>query len=157
MKNEMTLPSGRKIFYFFFWGKNPPGFWADGRGRSVGHVGKQNPLHAVRGEGYRGGRAAMTTVHLFPIRCDGRQRHSRMDRSELTIHHDRAYQVMTNEPRFEDQLRHHPLIGGAIDGKRSFSPDQARAEDPIRSGPVFLINAIPQNQTIPVEAAASGL
>jgi len=93
----------------------------------------------------------MTTVHLSLSDATGDSAILEWIDSELTIHHDRAYQVMTNEPRFEDQLAI-TRYWGRVDGT-VFLPGTSRAEDRFARAS-FLINAIPKTNDTREAAAA---
>ncbi len=116
---------------------------------AVAHV-EATPLHAVTGE-VPGMPGRMTTVHLSLSDATGDSAILEWIDGELTIHHDRAYQVMTNEPRFEDQLAI-TRYWGRVDGT-VFLPGTSRAEDRFARAS-FLINAIPKTNDTREAAAA---
>ncbi len=116
---------------------------------AVEHL-RKNPLDAVTGE-VPGQAGRLTTVHLSLSDATGDSAILEYIGGELSIHHSRDYQVMTNEPRFADQR--------AITGYWSrvdpttFLPGTGRAEDRfVRAS--FLIDAIPRTDDAREAAAA---
>ncbi len=116
---------------------------------AVAHL-RGTPIHAVTGEvPEMPGR--MTTVHLSLSDATGDSAILEWIDGELQIHHSREYQVMTNEPRFEDQLAI-TRYWGRVDGS-VFLPGTSRAEDRFARAS-FLINAIPKTDSTREAAAA---
>lgn len=116
---------------------------------AVEHV-RSTPLHAATGE-VPGRPGSLTTVHLSLSDASGDSAILEWLDGELAIHHSRDYQVMTNEPRFEDQLaitRYWSRVPGTV-----FLPGTSRAEDRFARAS-FLIDAIPKTDD-PREAAAA--
>ncbi|GAB4138849.1 MAG: linear amide C-N hydrolase [Cyanobacteria bacterium J069] len=116
---------------------------------AVAHL-NQTPLHAVTGE-VPGRPGSLTTVHLSLSDATGDSAILEWIDGELVIHHNRDYQVMTNEPRFEDQLavtRYWSRVPGNV-----FLPGTSRAEDRFARAS-FLINAIPKTNNTREAAAA---
>lgn len=107
---------------------------------AIAHI-RANPFHVVTGEvpGQPGRLAAM---HLSLSDASGDSAILEWIDGELRIHHGREYQVMTNEPRYEDQLailRYWSRLDGTM-----FLPGSGRAEDRfVRAH--FLINAVEQH------------
>lgn len=116
---------------------------------AVEHV-RATPMHAATGE-VPGQPGRMTTVHLALSDATGDSAILEWLDGALAIHHDRAFQVMTNEPRFEDQLAI-TRYWARIDGS-TFLPGTSRAEDRFARAS-FLINAIPRTDD-PRESAAA--
>lgn len=111
---------------------------------------RANPLHAATGEvPVQPGR--LTTVHLSLSDANGDSAILEWIDGALMIHHDRAHQVMTNEPRFEDQLaiaKYWSRVPGDV-----FLPGTSRADGRfVRAA--FLINAIPKTDDRREAAAA---
>jgi choloylglycine hydrolase len=69
---------------------------------AVAHL-RETPLDAATGE-VPGQPGRLTTVHLSLSDATGDSAILEWIDGELMIHHDRDYRVMTNEPRFEEQL-----------------------------------------------------
>ncbi|WP_334148675.1 linear amide C-N hydrolase [Hyphomicrobium sp.] len=117
---------------------------------AVEHV-RSTPLQAATGE-VPGQPGRMTTVHLSLSDATGDSAILEWIEGRLMIHHSRDYQVMTNEPRFEDQLaitRYWSRVPGTV-----FLPGTSRAEDRFARAS-FLINAIPK--TDDAREAAAGV
>ncbi len=117
---------------------------------AVEHV-RRTPLLAATGE-VPGQPGRMTTVHLSLSDATGDSAILEWIDGKLMIHHSRDYQVMTNEPRFEDQLaitRYWNRVPGTV-----FLPGTSRAEDRFARAS-FLINAIPK--TDDAREAAAGV
>jgi penicillin V acylase-like amidase (Ntn superfamily) len=116
---------------------------------AVAHL-QKTPIHAATGE-VPGMSGRMTTVHLSMSDATGDSAILEWIDGELKIHHDRAFQVMTNEPRFEDQLaitRYWGRVPGNV-----FLPGTSRAEDRFARAS-FLINAIHKTDNAREAAAA---
>jgi len=93
----------------------------------------------------------LTTVHLSMSDATGDSAILEYVEGELKVHHDRKYQVMTNEPRFEEQLAitsYWKSIGGTV-----MLPGTNRAADRFARAS-FYINAIPQTDDRRVATAA---
>ncbi len=116
---------------------------------AVAHL-QKTPIHTATGE-VPGMPGRMTTVHLSLSDATGDSAILEWIDGSLVIHHSRDYQVMTNEPRFEDQLaitRYWSRIPGNI-----FLPGTSRAEDRFARAS-FLINAVPKTDDAREAAAA---
>lgn len=116
---------------------------------AVAHL-RASPLHAATGEvPAQPGR--LTTVHLALSDATGDSAILEHVGGRLTIHHSRDHQVLTNEPRFADQLAI-TRYWNRVD-PTSFLPGTGRAEDRfVRAS--FLINAIPRTDDRREAAAA---
>jgi choloylglycine hydrolase len=116
---------------------------------AVAHL-RANPVHVVSADlPDQPGRLA--TVHLSLSDRSGDSAILEWIDGELRIHHDRTYQVMTNEPPFEDQLaimRYWSRVDGL-----SFLPGTSRAEDRFARAS-FLINAVDKVDDQRLAAAA---
>ncbi len=111
---------------------------------------RTTPLHPATGE-VPGQPGKLTTLHLSLSDATGDSAIFEWIDGRLDIHHSRDYQVMTNEPRFEDQLaitRYWGKIPGNV-----FLPGTSRAEDRFARAS-FLINAIPKTDDTREAAAA---
>lgn len=116
---------------------------------AVAHL-RANPMHVVTGElPDQPGRLA--TTHLSLSDKTGDSAILEWIDGALTIHHGRQYQVMTNEPRFEDQLAI-TKYWSRVDGL-SFLPGSSRAEDRFARAS-FLINAVERHDDARLAAAA---
>lgn len=71
-------------------------------GEAVQHL-RETPLDAATGE-VPGQPGRLTTVHLSLSDASGDSAILEWIDGELRVHHSRDYRVMTNEPRYEDQL-----------------------------------------------------
>lgn len=116
---------------------------------AVEHL-ENNPFQVVTDE-VPGSPGRLTTLHLSMSDATGDSAILEWIEGELVIHHNRDYQVMTNEPRFEDQLAI-TRYWGRVDGT-SFLPGTSRAEDRFARAS-FLINAIPKTDDTRESAAA---
>jgi penicillin V acylase-like amidase (Ntn superfamily) len=93
----------------------------------------------------------LTTVHMSLSDATGDSAILEYIDGELNIHHSRKYQVMTNEPRFEEQLAiasYWNRIGGTV-----MLPGTNRAADRFARAS-FYINAVPQTDDRRVATAA---
>ncbi|MBF2076822.1 MAG: linear amide C-N hydrolase [Synechococcales cyanobacterium C42_A2020_086] len=116
---------------------------------AVEHV-RANPIHVVTGEvPDQPGRLA--TTHLSLSDASGDSAILEWINGELRIHHGRQYQVMTNEPIFEDQLAI-TQYWSRVDGL-TFLPGTSRAEDRFARAS-FLINAVDKFDDARLAAAA---
>lgn len=110
---------------------------------------RQHPMDAATGE-VPGRPGSVTTVHLSLSDASGDSAILEWIDGELMIHHSRDYRVMTNEPRFEDQLAVNRYWRG-VDPRQSL-PGTNRATDRfVRAS--FYIDAVTQSDD-PREAAA---
>jgi choloylglycine hydrolase len=109
---------------------------------AVNHL-SSNPADAVTGE-VPGQAGRMTTVHLSLSGATGDSAILEYIGGKLAVHHSRDYQVMTNEPRFEDQLAT-PKYWDRVN-PATFLPGSGRAEDRFACAS-FLINAVPKRTT----------
>lgn len=116
---------------------------------AVEHI-RANPFHvgAVDVPGQPG---RLATVHLSLSDATGDSAILEWVDGELQIHHSREYQVMTNEPVFEEQLAI-TSYWQQIDGL-SFLPGTSRATDRFARAS-FYINAIPQTDDPRIAAAS---
>jgi len=111
---------------------------------------RTTPLYPATGE-VPGRPGKLTTLHLSLSDASGDSAIFEWIDGKLDIHHSRDYQVMTNEPRFEDQLavtRYWGKVPGNV-----FMPGTSRAEDRFARAS-FLINAIPKTSDMREAAAA---
>lgn len=116
---------------------------------AVAHL-EANPFHVVSTDvPDQPGRLA--TIHLSLSDASGDSAIFEWVDGELVIHHGRQYQVMTNEPQFEDQLAV-TQYWNRVDGL-SFLPGTSRAEDRFARAS-FLINAVDQVDDQRMAAAA---
>jgi penicillin V acylase-like amidase (Ntn superfamily) len=116
---------------------------------AVAHL-RANPIHVVTAEvPDQPGRLA--TTHLSLSDATGDSAILEWIDGALRIHHDRSYQVMTNEPIFEHQLAI-TRYWSRVDGL-SFLPGTSRAEDRFARAS-FLINAVEQHDDPRLAAAA---
>ena len=116
---------------------------------AVKHV-RATPIQIVSGE-TPGRPGSLTPLHLSLSDASGDSAILEWIGGELRIHHGRQFQVMTNDPPYEDQLANQRYWSG-VDG-RSFLPGTNRAEDRfVRAN--FYINAVVQSSE-PRTAAAS--
>jgi len=93
----------------------------------------------------------LATIHLSLSDSSGDSAILEWIDGELRIHHGRQYQVMTNEPTFEDQLAI-TTYWSRLDGL-TFLPGSSRAEDRfVRAS--FLINAVEKHDDARLAAAA---
>lgn len=116
---------------------------------AVEHL-RANPIHVVTGEvPDQPGRLA--TTHLSMSDASGDSAILEWVNGELRIHHGRQYQVMTNEPIFDDQLaitHYWSRVNGL-----AFLPGTSRAEDRFARAS-FLINAVDKSDDARLAAAA---
>lgn len=116
---------------------------------AVAHA-EANPFHVVSAD-VPGQPGRLATIHLSLSDASGDSAVLEWVDGELVIHHGREYQVMTNEPRFEDQLAI-TRYWNRVDGL-SFLPGTSRAEDRFARAS-FLINAVDQVDDMRLAAAA---
>jgi choloylglycine hydrolase len=116
---------------------------------AVAHL-RTHALHAATGD-IPGQPGRLTTVHLALSDASGDSAIVEHIDGQMVIHHSRAHQVMTNEPRFADQqaiTRYWKRVDPT-----SFLPGTGRAEDRFARAS-FLINAIPRTDNRREAAAA---
>lgn len=116
---------------------------------AVEHI-RANPFHVGAGE-VPGQPGRLATIHLSLSDATGDSAILEWVDGELQIHHSREYQVMTNEPVFEEQLAI-TSYWRQIDGL-SFLPGTGRATDRFARAS-FYINAIPQTDDPRIAAAS---
>lgn len=110
-----------------------------------------NPILVAGGEVPVGPPGRAATVHVSLSDASGDSAVIEFVRGEMVIHHDRAYQVMTNEPTYERQLAVLEYWQGV--NPREFLPGTARATDRfVRAH--FYINAVTQSDDPRVAAAS---
>ncbi len=116
---------------------------------AVAHI-RANPFHVATGE-VPGQTGRLATIHLSLSDATGDSAIMEWVDGKLRIHHDRRYQVMTNEPVFEDQLAI-AQYWQQVDGL-TFLPGTSRATDRFARAS-FYINAIPQTDNPRIAAAS---
>lgn len=109
-----------------------------------------NPIHVVTGD-VPGQPGRLATTHLSLSDKSGDSAILEWMNGELRIHHGRQYQVMTNEPVFDDQLAI-TKYWSRVDGL-TFLPGSSRAEDRFARAS-FLINVVEQHSDARMAAAA---
>jgi len=110
-----------------------------------------NPVLVQGGEVPVGPPGRAATVHVSLSDSSGDSAIIEFVRGEMVIHHNREYQVMTNEPTLERQLAIREYWNGV--NPREFMPGTVRATDRfVRAS--FYINAVEQTAD-PRRAAAS--
>ncbi len=117
---------------------------------AVAHL-RETPIHAATGE-TPGQPGRLTTVHLSLSDATGDSAILEWIDGELVIHHAREHRVMTNEPRYEDQLAVTRYWRG-VDG-RQFLPGTNRATDRFVRA-LFYIDAVRRSDEPRVAAAAT--
>jgi penicillin V acylase-like amidase (Ntn superfamily) len=109
-----------------------------------------NPVDAATGD-VPGQPGRLTTVHLSLSDATGDSAILEWVGGELMVHHSRDYRVMTNEPRFEEQLAI-TRYWGRVD-PLEFLPGTNRAADRfVRAS--FFIDAVTQSDDPRIAAAA---
>lgn len=116
---------------------------------AVAHL-RATPLHAATGE-VPGQPGRLTTVHLSLSDATGDSAILEWIDGELVIHHARDHRVMTNEPRYEDQIAVTRYWRG-VDG-RQFLPGTNRATDRFVRA-LYYIDAVRQSDDPRIAAAA---
>lgn len=112
---------------------------------------KENPVLVQGGEVPVGPPGRAATVHVSMSDASGDSAIVEFVDGEMTIWHDRDYQIMTNEPTYERQLAIREYWEGV--NPREFLPGTVRATDRfVRAS--FYINAVEQTAD-PRRAAAS--
>lgn len=116
---------------------------------AVAHL-RATPIDLATGE-VPGQPGKLTTVHLSLSDAAGDSAILEWIEGELVIHHSREYRVMTNEPRYEEQLAITSYWQGV--NAREFLPGTSRATDRfVRAS--FYVDAVRQSED-PRTAAAS--
>lgn len=116
---------------------------------AVAHL-RETPLHAATGD-VPGQPGRLATVHLSLSDATGDSAVLEWIDGALVIHHSRDYRVMTNEPRYEDQLAITRYWSG-IDG-RQFLPGTNRATDRFARASYY-IDSVRQSDDPRVAAAS---
>lgn len=116
---------------------------------AVEHL-RSRPIDLATGE-VPGQPGRLTTVHLSLSDASGDSAILEWLDGELMIHHSRDYRVMTNEPRFEDQLAITRYWQGV--NAREFLPGTSRASDRfVRAS--YYVDRVSQSDDPRVAAAA---
>ncbi len=116
---------------------------------AVAHL-RAAPMHAATGE-VPGQEGRLTTVHLSLSDATGDSAILEWIDGDLVIHHSREHRVMTNEPRYEDQIAVTRYWSG-VDG-RQFLPGTNRATDRFVRA-LYYIDAVRQSDDPRIAAAA---
>jgi len=112
---------------------------------------REDPILVQGGEVPVGPPGRAATVHVSISDTSGDSAIIEFVDGEMTIWHDRSYQVMTNEPTFERQLAIREYWDGV--NPREFMPGTSRATDRfVRAS--FYINAVEQTSDPRIAAAA---
>ena len=112
---------------------------------------RANPVQVAGGEVPVGPPGREATVHVSLSDATGDSAVIEFVDGEMTIHHDRAHQVMTNEPTYDRQLAILEYWQGV--NPREFLPGTVRASDRfVRAN--FYINAVTQSADPRVAAAS---
>lgn len=111
---------------------------------------RNHPVQVVSGE-VPGRPGSLAPLHLTLSDATGDSAVLEWIDGELNIHHDREYQVVTNDPRYNDQLANQKYWS-AVDALH-FLPGSGRSEDRfVRAG--FYINAVTQSDVPRIATAA---
>lgn len=111
---------------------------------------RNNPFDVVSGE-VPGRPGSLAPLHLTLSDASGDSAILEWIGGDLSIHHDRAYQVVTNDPPYDFQLANQKYWS-AVDSL-NFLPGSGRSEDRfVRAG--FYINAVTQSEDPRIAAAA---
>lgn len=111
---------------------------------------RTHPLQVVSGE-VPGRPGSLAPLHLTLSDATGDSAVLEWIDGKLNIHHDRAYQVVTNDPPYDEQLANQKYWS-AIDPLK-FLPGSGRSEDRfVRAG--FYINAVTKSDDQRIAAAA---
>jgi choloylglycine hydrolase len=111
---------------------------------------RAHPMQIVSGE-VPGRPGSLAPLHLTLSDASGDSAVLEWIGGKLNIHHNRAYQVVTNDPPFDDQLALQKYWS-AVDPLK-FLPGSGRSEDRfVRAG--FYINAVTQSDDPRIAAAA---
>ena len=117
---------------------------------AIGDLG-ENPIQVAGGEVPVGPPGRAATVHLSISDATGDSAIIEFVDGEMTIWHNRSYQVMTNEPTYDKQLAVREYWDGV--NPREFLPGTVRASDRFMRAN-FYINAVEQTAD-PRRAAAA--
>ena len=110
---------------------------------------RAEPFHLVTAE--VPGESRLATVHLSMSDASGDSAIVEYIDGRQVIHHDRAYQVMTNSPTFDEQLainRYWEQLGGTV-----MLPGTNRAADRFARA-MFYVNAIPKSEDPDIAVAS---
>ncbi|WP_111497914.1 linear amide C-N hydrolase [Marinobacter bohaiensis] len=118
-------------------------------GEAVSYL-RDNPIDVVTGE-VPGQPGRLANIHLSLSDKSGDSAIVEWIDGEMRIHHGRQYQVMTNEPVFDDQLAI-TKYWSKVDGL-SFLPGSSRPEDRFARAS-FLINAVEKHDDQRMAAAS---
>ncbi|SDE48635.1 linear amide C-N hydrolase [Paraburkholderia lycopersici] len=111
---------------------------------------RAHPMQVVSGE-VPGRPGSLAPLHLTLSDPTGDSAILEWIDGKLIIHHDRAYQVVTNDPPYDAQLANQKYW--RVIDSLNFLPGSGRSEDRfVRAG--FYINAVTQSDTPQVAAAA---
>lgn len=111
---------------------------------------RANPVHVVSGE-VPGRPGSLAPLHLTLSDATGDSAILEWIGGKLNIHHDRAYQVATNDPPYNYQLANQKYW--SVIDSLNFLPGSSRSEDRfVRAG--FYINAVTQSDEPGIAAAA---
>lgn len=111
---------------------------------------RSHPMQVVSGE-VPGRPGSLAPLHLTLSDATGDSAILEWIGGKLSIHHDRAYQVVTNDPPYDDHLANQKYWS-AVDPLK-FLPGSGRSEDRfVRAG--FYINAVTQSDDPRIAAAA---
>lgn len=111
---------------------------------------QSHPIEVVSGE-VPGRPGSLAPLHLTLSDATGDSAVLEWINGKLSIHHSRAYQVVTNDPPYDDQLANQ-RYWSAVDSLK-FLPGSSRSEDRfVRAG--FYINAVTQSVDPKIAAAA---
>lgn len=111
---------------------------------------RSNPVEVVSGE-VPGRPGSLAPLHLTLSDATGDSAVLEWIDGKLNIHHDRAYQVVTNDPPFDFHLANQKYWSGV--DPLNFLPGSGRSEDRfVRAG--FYVNAVTQSDDPRIAAAA---
>lgn len=111
---------------------------------------RNNPVQVVSGE-VPGRPGSLAPLHLTLSDATGDSAVLEWIDGALSIHHDRSYQVVTNDPPFDIQLANQKYWSGV--NALNFLPGSGRSEDRfVRAG--FYVNAVTQSDNPRIAAAA---
>jgi penicillin V acylase-like amidase (Ntn superfamily) len=111
---------------------------------------RAQPMQVVSGE-VPGRPGSLAPLHLTLSDATGDSAVLEWIGGKLSIHHDRAFQVVTNDPPFDDHLANQKYWS-AVDPLK-FLPGSGRSEDRfVRAG--FYINAVTQSEDPRIAASA---
>lgn len=110
----------------------------------------ENPIQVVSGE-VPGRPGSLAPLHLTLSDASGDSAVLEWIDGKLSIHHDRSYQVVTNDPAYDFQLANKAYWGKV--NSLNFLPGSGRSEDRfVRAG--FYVNAVTQTDDPRIAAAA---